>query len=368
MSLARNKRGIELATLIEMILIVVATGLIIGVFTVTSSRADEKTSQNLCRGFNALRFGTELETPIGTYNIAPRACKTIDKKDLPGKDYQGHPKGPTEAAKAEVRDLMARCWWMWLEGREKNMFDKSWYNLQNGCFICYTFSLDKDANQFSYKEFAYSLADTPYYATDSTDRCAPAGQGGKCMASCDKSSDFPREVASSRCKENEKCCIATDNRDECKNKGGECLNEPKGDFKLRYDKWQCKSGSCYIKAENMATYLDYVEYVGGGKGKILFAEDGGFSSGSKYGVTFVSPGKSMNWDILLGPGIAVAAGIASGVLTGGISTVVALTGVIFGSAQTISAGTVNDLNYIFISKYDTVSSKCAIEAGVGEKS
>ena len=47
MSLARNKRGIELATLIEMILIVVATGLIIGVFTVTSSRADEQTSQNL---------------------------------------------------------------------------------------------------------------------------------------------------------------------------------------------------------------------------------------------------------------------------------------------------------------------------------
>ena len=43
MSLARNKKGIELTTLIEILLVVVAAGLIIGVITMASSRADEKT-------------------------------------------------------------------------------------------------------------------------------------------------------------------------------------------------------------------------------------------------------------------------------------------------------------------------------------
>ena len=90
MSLARNKKGLELSTLIEIFLVILATGLIIGVFTVASGRAEEKTSENLCRGFNALRFGTQVETPVGNFNIAPRACKTIDKGDLPGKDYKDY--------------------------------------------------------------------------------------------------------------------------------------------------------------------------------------------------------------------------------------------------------------------------------------
>ena len=221
MSLARNKRGIELSTLIEIILVVVATGLIIGVFTSISSKADEKTSENLCRGFNALRFGTQVETAGVKFNVAPRACKIIDKQDLPGKDYQDYSGGKKEGAKAEVRDLMARCWWMWLEGNQQNMFEKSFYNLQNGCFVCYTFSLKKDAGQFSYEEFAATL-NSPYYGIDSTNRCAPAGQGGKCMSSCDKNSDFPREIASSRCNPNEKCCIAEASKDECISKGGKC--------------------------------------------------------------------------------------------------------------------------------------------------
>lgn len=367
MSLGRNKRGVELSTLAEILLIIIATSLIITVFTVASSRADEKTSENLCRGFNALRFGSEIQTPVGNINIAPRACKTINKEeDAPSKDYINHINGQKAGAMAEVRDLMARCWWMWLEGNQQNMFQSKWYNLQNGCFICYTFSIDKNAGGISYQEFANSL-NAPYYAVDSSDRCAPAGQGGKCMASCNKNSDFLKEVASTRCKQGLKCCV---DADECENKGGSC--EPRQKH-VSYDKWQCKSGSCYIKEEYMASYLDYIQGtkgVSGGAGRVLFGDNEGFKSGLKYAITFVSPGKSFWFDTAAGllttaAGTTITiAGVVSGV--GTIPTLVLIGTTLYSGAVTRESGSFNDINYIIVSKFDTVSDKCAVELGVGE--
>ena len=42
MDLARDKKGMELSTIIEIILVVVGSALIIGVFTLASNKADEK--------------------------------------------------------------------------------------------------------------------------------------------------------------------------------------------------------------------------------------------------------------------------------------------------------------------------------------
>ena len=47
MSLGQNKKGIEFATLIEIILVLIGTGLLIGVFLIAAARADEKTAENL---------------------------------------------------------------------------------------------------------------------------------------------------------------------------------------------------------------------------------------------------------------------------------------------------------------------------------
>lgn len=293
MSLARNKKGIELTTIIEILLVVVATGLIIGTFVAASNRAEEKTSENLCRGFNALRFGTKVEEGPVSFNIVPRACKVINKKEaVPSKDYKYYIDGPVEGAKAEIRNMMARCWWMWLEGNQQNIFDKGWYQ-KNGCFICYTFSLEDTS--FDYQQFAVSL-EAPYYAMDSSDRCAPGGQGGKCMPSCSKTLyEFSKEVASTRCGPNQKCCVAADAKDECVNKGGKCSISPSEPYTELFNQWQCASGKCYVQKDKMASYLDYIQGtkgVGGGAGKVLFAGDGKFEPGSKYAITFVSPGKA----------------------------------------------------------------------------
>jgi len=368
MSLARNKKGIELSTLAEILLVVLTTGLIIAVLLAKTSEADEKTSENLCRGFNALRFGTKVETSTVSFNVAPRACKTIYKNDLPSKDYKDYSGGATEGAKAEIRDLMARCWWLWLEGNQQNMFEKNWYNLQNGCFICYTFSLKKDTSQLSYEDFAASL-NSPYYAIDKTSRCAPGGQGGKCMSSCEKNSDFSREVASNRCQQNEKCCIAPDLRDECINKGGRC--SPTEGYVL-YNKWSCKSGSCFIKKENLASYLDYIQGtsgVNGGAGKVIFGDNEGFNSGSKYAITFISPGKGWNLQALLNTAGAGVGVYAIGTYVTGLAfpplLLVTATGGLLYLAK--NEGEIKDINYILISKFDTVAEKCAVESGVGQK-
>ena len=402
MSLGRNKRGIEWSTLIEILLVIVATGFIIGIFSAAAGKADEKTAENLCRGFNALRFG--INEKIG-FSLAPRACKTIDKKDVPSKDYIGHVKGIREGAKAEVRDLMARCWWMWIEGNQRDMFSTSTLSIDEKCFICYTFLIDESVRTISYADFSNSLNE-PYYAIDGTDRCAPGGQGGWCMDLCNE--EFSREVPSNKCNQHEsglieagdtaikgtsleqlykdpaasngvsrKCCVS---KSECVNKGGKCLDGPLGVYTIYYKNWKCDKGGCYIQPAKSASYLDYIQGtkgVNGGAGKVLFGDDAGINPNTKYAITFLSPGREWNPATMIGLATTgttlywTGGIIVTGIATGGVSiaTVVAATGLTAASGYFTSqyTGSVNDINYIMVSKYDTVKNHCAVETGVGER-
>ena len=388
MPLARNKKGEEIRYLVEIIIVLLVMGAIIGIIYGISGKANEKTSETLCRTFNALRYGTKVETKPADFNIAPRACSTINKENpLPSKDFKGHPLGAEEGAQAEIRDLMTICWDMWLNGHQKNMFDKKWYNLENGCFVCYTFTLDKSLKHISYEDFSASLSQ-PFYAVDDTDKCAPFGQGGKCKPSCDTGTDyFSKEVTGLRsCQPGFKCCIASDSRDTCKNKGGRCMSAPDGEYNMLYSnpQWKCSNSglNCYMKQKNIASYLDYIQGSGGvigGAGKVLFAQDGGFSPGNLYAITFVSPGKE--FDMGTGKGLFLAAAgtaatIYMTVQTAGLAPIalmVAKGAIVAGAAYTsfeafttANSGSVQDINYLLISKYDSVSKNCAIEAGAGQ--
>jgi len=417
-SLGQSKKGIEWSFLIEIVLLLVATTLIITIFTMAAGRADEKTAENLCRGFNAIRYATQIGEGKLSITLAPNACKTIDKKDVPSKDYKTNVDSAKESAQKEIMDLMARCWWMWLEGNQKNMFDKSFYNIQNGCFICYTFSTIKDVGYMKYEDLSASL-NQPYYAVDRTDRCAPLSLGGKCMDSC--TAPFTTEVPSSKCNPQEslavevgnklinpgsttdsssktdgktgtgvpirKCCTA---ENECENRGGKCLSDSTPIYSAYYKDWQCKQGHCYLEPDRMASYLDYIQGTrgaGGGAGKVLFLNEGGIHTGTKYAITFISPGDSPGWNsnffgkIFLGGGAGVAIG-ASALKLGAVlqvipvvgtvgGAVIAGTGVVIGTAiaayEIISAGNPEDYNYIFVSSYDSVKNQCEIESGAGEK-
>ena len=391
MSLGQSNKGIEWNFLIEILLLLVATTLIITIFTIAAGRADDKTSENLCRGFNAIRYATQIGEGKLSITAAPNACKTIDKKDVPSKDYKNNADSTKDGAQKEIRDLMARCWWMWLEGNQKNMFDKSFYNWQNGCFICYTFSTGKDVGYMKYEDLSTSL-NQPYYAVDKTDRCAPLGQGGKCMDSCTE--PFTTEVPSSKCNPQEslavemgnklinpdsttgsnsktdgktstgvqirKCCAA---ENECENRGGRCLPKPDQVYSVPYTGWACKQGHCYLEPDRMASYLDYIQGTrgaGGGAGKVLFLNEGGINPRTKYAITFVSPGdSSWNWNFVVKAGTAAGA-IGAGILLQAvpvIGTVGGLTMAAVASYELISAGDPTDYNYIFVSSYDILKNQ-----------
>lgn len=377
-----NKRGgivTGLSTLSEIIIILIATGLFLGVFSLATSKVDEKTSENLCRGFNALRLGPQINLNVGGVNVAranvaPNACKTIDKKDdIPSGEYKKI-NDEQEAASSEIRDLMTRCWWMWLEGKKQNVFNSGvTLHGDKKCFICYTFSVDKSVQPIDYRDFLKTLND-PYYAIDSMDRCAPQGNGGKCMPLCNPNSDeFSKEVSSDKCNEGEKCCVAVDAQDECKNKGGLCKSEKPSEDYFIYSKWQCKSGTCYVKKENIASYLDYLQGTGGvdtGAGAVLFADDEGFHKETKYAITFLSPGPEWNLETLAGLGTTGAgAAITTLALVSGVGTIPTLIGLgATGAATYLTSrtGDVKDLNYVMVSTYDRVKDVCDVQTGVGE--
>ncbi|MBI2654701.1 hypothetical protein HYX02_07910 [Candidatus Woesearchaeota archaeon] len=380
MSLAKNKKGIEVSTLVEIILIIIAAGLIIGVFNYAASKADEQTSEKLCRGFNALRFATHIDKGPFTYDIVPGACKTLDKGDLPTSDYKDFEGGPKEAAKKEIREMMAKCWWMWLEGKQPNLFQTSTVRLQNKCFICYDFSLNKDVGTIQIPELIASL-DYPYIAIDKSDRCAGGGQGGYCRKECKADPKYTRKSESSQCAEKfpdkPECCISEDRRDECLNKEGVC--EAREGYKL-FDKWQCKSGKCYVKKENFASYLDYIQGTGGisgGAGFLVYEdklEEQGLTTKKKYGITIISPGNTPGWDTAAwgaGTLVSTAATLFGTYFAPGwtkkevASLGATLTYLSFKMTQ--KSGAFAGYNYIYISEYGEIRDKCAVELGVDER-
>lgn len=359
----QNRKGLALPFFIDFILLIFGAVLIIQFINVKFAQADEKTAENLCWGFNAIRFATRQEAPGGVkFNIAPRACKTINKNELPGKDYKENVGGVKEGAKKEIKDLMMKCWWMWLEGSQPNILDSSTTSFTNKCFVCYTFSL-KDGINIPITEFLASLNE-PYYAIDTSDRCAPGGQGGHCRAACDKSSEFSREVPSTRCKSGEKCCVDENIGNECLNKKGRCNNPEEG--YLPYDKWKCKDGTCYINKDNFASYLDYIQGTkGAGLGSGYLAYQTGlekFNSGKQYGIVLVSPGNSWSWDTLgSATTTVVLGGLSLAAFKIPLISLPLAGGTIYMGKLTTQSGIPN-MNFLYLSEYESVKDKCAIEA------
>lgn len=358
-----------------MILILIGVIILIAIIIQASSRAEEGTSEKLCRASNGIRYGTKIDSGPISLNTAPRACKTIDKGDLPSKNYKEHIGGEKEGAKAEIDDMIAKCWYMWLEGKQPNMFDTSTVG-QNKCFICYTFSLGKNVDTIKSSDIFESL-EKPYYAVDKSDNCA--GAGGFCRALCGPAeTEISSLSASKKCSIGAKCCISKKINNECENRAGRCESTPlKGYY--HYEKWKCNSGDCYVDRKNMVSYIDYIQGTNGALGGagFLLLENTIYSEGiqnrQKYALTLVSPGNDMSWDTAAWGG-ATLAGTAA--FFASIIYVPPIFGAKTTAAQISAAGTAYSLgmisksgniagyNFIYLSDYDKVQDKCAVEQGV----
>lgn len=366
MSSGQNKKGFEmgLSIVVGAVLLFLAGGLIIYTTNLMAQEVKEKEDEGLCRWFNEFRFGLREKNPLGT-PIGPEVCRTIHK-EIPSDDYEQ----TTEGVKEEIRDLMVRCWWMWLEGTEPDMLGEWWKKWgKNPCFVCYTFTIKKDRNieTFSFKDLEKSLIEA-YYVEDSSDKCAPQG-GGRCFYKKCVSKPYIKKVPSTKCEKDHVCCVSEEPLDECINKGGMCLDECGGDYLKYYSKWSCAKGKCCVKDENYQAFLDYIQ--GDGTGKILFTEGLEFIPQEKiYVINFISPSPKCRIGCILGLGgeaVGTTALVYGTLHIPVIGLYLAPKEVKLGAAAmaytAIKLSDINDINSLLVTEHMFVEDKCAAQYG-----
>ncbi len=157
MQLIKSKRGLGMEFIITASLLLISFFLIVGLLGRFSSRTNDLEAELLCQTSVAQRAKTALN--IGKISAGsegsslfqsqtktiPALCRTIDKKVS----------GSREQILRQVADSMARCWWMFGEGRYDDILDDVDVDLfpsvlgledygQNQCFNCYTILVDQD--------------------------------------------------------------------------------------------------------------------------------------------------------------------------------------------------------------------------------
>ena len=135
-------------------LILISFFLIAGLIGRFTSRTTDLEAELLCQTSIAQRARTAVNIDWKAEGISlfrsqvktiPPLCRTIDKKVS----------GSREQIMRGVADKMARCWWMFGEGRYEDILDPADANLfpevlgledygPNQCFNCYTILIDQD--------------------------------------------------------------------------------------------------------------------------------------------------------------------------------------------------------------------------------
>jgi hypothetical protein len=349
----QNKKKAEIGFLAAIILLLVSVGVVAAVYKAAFAGLDQKTAELNCRSFNVIRFAIEKgakDDGIGSQILAkqfnaPRICPTFDKKGtVPTKDYQDQKIGKETQAASEIRDMMARCWWMWLEGKQQNIFQRGVFDLKDGCFICYTFAINKDVS-VGYTHIIDSLQKS-YPRTTLSDNCKKPEGYGECRPGC---FDKETEMRSSSCTDSQKpkCCVAS------------------------------------------FSYLDYIQGTNGaptGKGLILVTDKEPILAKDKmYAISIVSPAPS--WTL----NSAAYTGGAVGSLAGGLAATMLVSSYLLAAPITVTATVVgigltsyagyfgfteaasvsgevkpNNYNYILLSKHDDVQKYCYAEKSYGQ--
>ena len=206
--------------------------IILGLWKFAFSKAPDKAAEDTCFIFNAVRTKAKLTLAGKEILGVPRACKKIEKtgdKSIPEDLYTQNEQG----AKEQLSNMIAKCWWMWLEGRDPNIMETELFSSKNKCFICYQFGVDKGIT-FTATRFDPELFEKTYKVEDSSDKCAGA-LGGKCYAG-DKCGEGYTKAG--KCQEKGKvCCI--NKKNECVNKGGSCKTGPcDSNNEALYSEWK----------------------------------------------------------------------------------------------------------------------------------
>lgn len=165
-----HKKGFVAQELVKIALIVLALILIGGTIGRFLAKSDDISAEVLCFDSIAWRAKTaaNLNVEIASLDLLrselkfiPTLCKTIDKKVS----------GDSEKIKAKIADDMARCWWMFGEGKYDEIMRTAAavptaYNLdqvENQCFVCYAELIEEEEfDTISAEEMFDYMRITPY--------------------------------------------------------------------------------------------------------------------------------------------------------------------------------------------------------------
>ena len=298
MSLKQNRKGdFGFYIIVAIAILLLSGGVIFAGIKYTSSKLSEGVQVTSCRLLNELKFGIKkMSSELLTSGES--ICNTIDKHTdeklfVPRSNYNQDKEG----AELEIRDMIKKCWYMWLDGAKPDMFRGR--PLSENCFTCYTFKIKEQVQGVTYNSLEKSMED-PFYAEDKSDKCAPAG-GGYIRQQCNPDEE---ETTSRKIKTNtDKCCIKGF-RNGCENKRGICAQtKPSEEYGIyNSPEWGCPKAeqSCYVKKEAIYSYTSYIRNFGPRGGDIFFkppstsqSNDISYAPGEIYAISFVSPSQKV---------------------------------------------------------------------------
>ena len=241
--------------------------------------------ETVCRTSVALREAVTLDqwyvqgiTMGKEIKLAPLMCKT-QTFNLPD-SKEGFQGDKEEDIQKHLADLVARCWWQFGEGNViKNVFADYFLSdipgTKDKCFICYIVEIEsidgKSTGSILGNDFESYLATTMFDIES-----VP-------LEICNNKIDDDGDEKIDE--KDEDCDPFTD---QCVKRGGECKQSCASGKEQLMD-WECSyKRVCCLDKEKIITYLDYVQFGGGG-GKIEVEPNLMFvPKREKYAITFVS--------------------------------------------------------------------------------
>lgn len=167
-----GKKGIEAGFLVVTLLTIISFIFIAGTVQRVLSDSDEKQAERICHDSIALRAAMTIRVNDKEFTPpTPPLCKTIDKVIKDDKK---------EKIMQQFADKMARCWWMFGEGRYEQILDDPKFGLNfglliekafglpkggNNCFQCYTMRIAQDEikdGSITVQEMGNYLSQTSY--------------------------------------------------------------------------------------------------------------------------------------------------------------------------------------------------------------
>lgn len=298
----KNKRGFTAAgfgIVVAIAILVLSAIVIFQGIGYASSKLDEDFQVKTCRFLNEIKFGLKDKSQ-GVLTSGESICLTVDKHTneksfVPKSKYKQNKEG----AELEIRDMIMKCWYMWLDGSKGKMLRG--YPFSESCFTCYSFRMKDTISGVTYSSIS-SIMEDPFYAKDTSDNCAPSGGGHWKPNKCDADE---RSVISKKAQlPDYKCCVKGITNG-CENKGGKCSStgKPPGDYGIYLKpEWSCpkQDQSCYVIKDAEYSYTRYIREFSPRGGEVFFkppegqqSEDMVFIPGEIYAVSFVSPTKQL---------------------------------------------------------------------------